>query len=140
MSPQISRENHSTTLFTRTISNLCDAHVLSLVQITPTFLHQSQQLVVNNMVDYIFLYAAVASYVNSCEIMSNHPLNLFDHLLISISINAAGVRTTLHQPSHKMINWSKPVSDVPIYCYASKVHSKIAPLLNVPHLLVQGHI
>ena len=87
-------------------------------------------------VDYIFLDVALSSYVNSCEVMSHHPLNLSDHLAVSVSVSIVEMKSTLPQPMPARINWSKAVAEGSIQCYANKVHLQLAPLLDTAHLSV----
>ena len=81
-------------------------------------------------VDCIFIDSSFAPYVNSCQIATHDPLNVSDHLPISISIHVKEMfkAGSVHLPPK--INWSKAVVNGSIHHYAKKVQSQIAPLLN----------
>ena len=68
--------------------------------------------------------------------MSHHPLNLSDHLAVSVSVSVVEMKSTLPQPMPARINWSKAVAEGSIQCYANKVHLQLAPLLDIAHLSV----
>ena len=86
-------------------------------------------------VDYIFLDAAFSSNVQSCEIRNHHPLNLSDHLPITLTISSE-FETKLFPSSPAAVNWSKAILDGSVKFYASRVHSEISPLLDISPISV----
>ena len=89
-----------------------------------------------SIIDYIFLDAAMAPHLISSKILDHHPLNLSDHLPISISLKIPNMGSRQCHPSSKSINWSKAISSGSIKVYEEKVKLHIAPLLQTPLLSV----
>ena len=74
--------------------------------------------------------------MNSCEILTPDPLNLSDHLPISVSICVNNIKYTHSEPTPSKINWSKVRKDRLIHLYTSKMQSKIIPLLHTTLLSI----
>ena len=87
-------------------------------------------------VDYILVNTKLVPYVNSCEILTPDPLNLSDHLPISVSICVNNIKYTHSEPTPSKINWSKARKDGFIHLYTSKVQSEIIPLLHTTLLSI----
>ena len=81
-------------------------------------------------VDYILISPELAPSVNSCTTLAHAPLNVSDHLPISISICTPYTNSLHCEPSHSTINWSKASEDGSIEHYSRQVRCAIAPLLN----------
>ena len=78
----------------------------------------------------------MAPHLISSKILDHHPLNLSDHLPISISLKIPNMGSRQCHPSSKSINWSKAISSGSIKVYEEKVKLHIAPLLQTPLLSV----
>ena len=81
-------------------------------------------------VDYILINPELAPSVNSCTTLAHAPLNVSDHLPISISICTPYTNSLHCEPSHSTINWSKTSEDGSIEHYSRQVRCAIAPQLN----------
>lgn len=81
-------------------------------------------------VDYILISVELASSVGSCTTLDHAPLNVSDHLPISISISTPYTNSPHCESSHSTINWSKASEDGSIEFYSRQVCHAIAPLLN----------
>ena len=90
-----------------------------------------------SIIDYIFLDAEMAPHLISSKILDHHPLNLSDHLPISISLKIPNMRSRQCHPSSKSINWSKAISSGSIKVYEEKVKLHIVPLLQTALLSVK---
>ena len=79
------------------------------------------------LIDHVLVYAT-----NFCNIHEQHPLNLSDHLPISISLNlqmGISCEPAYIQPRP---NWRKAASDGSIKVYQSELSRHIAPSLSRP--------
>ena len=83
-----------------------------------------------SIIDHIFVDVAMVSNVISCEIMDHHPLNLSDHLPVSILIRTTELKHSLSPSPSLSINWSKAVSDGSVHMYTEQVRSYITTLLD----------
>ena len=81
-------------------------------------------------VDYILISPELAPSVNFCTTLANAPLNVSDHLPISISVCTPYTNSLHCEPSHSTISWSKASEDGSIEHYSRQVRCAIAPLLS----------
>ena len=94
----------------------------------PNYTYFSGQMVTT--VDYILISSALASSVNSCKTLAHAPLNVSDHLPISVTICAMYTQSIRCEPSPSTINWSKASEDGSVEHYSRQVRCAIAPLLH----------
>ena len=123
----------------RLLNDLIDRNSLfavSCYSITtgPNYTYPSGQTATT--VDYILVNTELVPYVNSCEILTPDPLNLSDHLPISVSICVNNIKYTHSEPTPSKINWSKACKDGSIHLYTSKVQSEVIPLLHTTLLSI----
>ena len=86
------------------------------------------------MVDYIMIQSSLAFHSRACRIHNHHPLNLCDHLPVSLTIQMCTDSCASNQPnSTPNINWSRAVERGDIQLYVRAVSSIVSPLLSVPH-------
>ena len=63
----------------------------------------------NSMVDYIMIQSSLAFDLSSCRVHDHHPLNLSDHLPVSISLTSAIETHESDQPLPQGVNWFRAV-------------------------------
>ena len=73
-------------------------------------------------VDYILISPELAPSVNFCTTLDHAPLNVSDHLPISISVCTPYTNSLHCEPSHSTISWSKASEDGSIEHYSRQVH------------------
>ena len=78
-------------------------------------------------VDYIITDASLASTMCECLVHSHHPLNLSDHLPITISLQLSSFLES--PPPCTNINWAKSINSVGILAYVQEISSVITPFL-----------
>ena len=79
-------------------------------------------------VDYIITDASLASTMCECRVHSHHPLNLSDHLPITISLLISSF-LEFPSPTCTEINWAKSINSVGIQAYVQEISSVITPFL-----------
>ena len=84
---------------------------------------------VNTMVDYIMIQSSLAFDLKSCRIHHHHPLNLSDHLPVSLTINSSIEPCVSKQPQSLGVNWFKAVERGDIQSYANAVSFVVSPLI-----------
>ena len=74
----------------------------------------------------------LAQSVISCVTSGHHPLNLSDHLPLTLSVSVSEVKLTpsMTTPKEIKINWSKAMSEEAIQSYAQVLHTHTTPLLD----------
>ena len=81
-------------------------------------------------VDYYLIDHVLAYVTNSCNVHEEHPLNLSDHLPISISLNLQMVTSCVLPHTQPQLNLKRAASDGSIKVYQSELSHHIAPFLS----------
>ena len=108
-------QNHS--LFVASTSSLSNGPTTHsfLVLIEP-------QLIISSLMLHLHQLCA------ECHVHSHHPLNLSDHLPITISLQLSSFLESPSPPCTK-INWAKSINSVGIQAYVQEISSVITPFL-----------
>ena len=85
------------------------------------------------MGDYIMIQPSLAFDLSSCRVHDHHPLNLSDHLPVSISLTSAIETHESDQPQPRGINWFRAVERGDIVFYSSAVSTIVSPLILNSH-------
>ncbi len=85
------------------------------------------------MVDYILLESSNASQVKGCHVHQHHPLNLSDHLPVSVSLELNSMANPTPTNHPKAVNWSLAIERGDVHAYAQEISSVISPLLHTSH-------
>ena len=84
----------------------------------------------HSTIDYIIASSAIAGYTLNCFVHPHHPLNLSDHLPISISLDCTTLPVTATFPDSQHVNWARAVELNHISLYSDAVSLAIQPLLS----------
>ena len=69
--------------------------------------------------------------IDRCRVLDNHPLNLSDHIPISVSLNKELI--SCHRPTPQIrLDWRKANTDGLINLYQSELSHHITPILSLP--------
>ena len=80
-------------------------------------------------VDYIITDVSLAPTLLDCKVHNHHPLNLSDHLPISLSLQLNSLLIPTSPTKHPRINWPKSIEGVGINAYVQEIASAVSPLL-----------
>ena len=117
------------------LADLLDTH--SLYIISQSSLHQGPNYTFFrdshfSTLDYIVASSFIASTTLSCFTHPYHPLNLSDHLPLSISLDMVCPSVIPSVSSRHHVNWAQAVESDKISLYEQAVtHPVIQPLLNI---------
>ena len=78
-----------------------------------------------------FIDCWAAHLVMKCEVQQRHPLNLSDHLALSVKLDCKP-QLVASQQSNRKLNWRKAFSDGSILDFQNEVTSNQSPLLEHP--------
>ena len=81
-------------------------------------------------VDYCFIDCWAVHSVTGCEVLDHHPLNLSDHLALTVKLICRPHLLTPPEQSDRKLNWRKAISDGSIQNFKEVVSSNLSPLLN----------
>ena len=84
----------------------------------------------HSMVDYILTESSLAGQVASCSVHQHHPLNLSDHLPISVEIT---LHTRISPPptvASRPINWAQAIENGDVHGFAEQVSSLTSPFVH----------
>ena len=87
--------------------------------------------------DYILTDSSLVGQGSSCGVHQHHPLNLSDHLPVSIVI---AFKTSTLPPlpvPTKSINWTRAIENRDIDYFAAEVSSVIWPFIDTSHQGIQ---
>ena len=88
---------------------------------------------VNTTIDYILIESSVASQVVSCRVHEYHPLNLSDHLPISMVFRAETKLPSHTETTTDPINWALAIQRGDTSAYSQEVSSIVSPFLSTSH-------
>ena len=80
-------------------------------------------------IDYILTNKASTDLLDKCKGIPDHPLNVSDHLPLSISLQVSSLKGKCTSPTPK-IHWEKAVTTGAISAYEQSVNDFISPLLG----------
>ena len=80
-------------------------------------------------IDYILTNKASTDLLDKCKGIPDHPLNVSDHLPLSISLQVSSLKGKCTSPTPK-IHWEKAVTTGAISAYEQYVNDFISPLLG----------
>ena len=86
---------------------------------------------VKTTVDYCLMDSNSAHLIDTCLVHSPHPLNLSDHLPISITLSTEVTTSDTSSP-HLSLNWKKAVEDGSILKFQSELSNTLPPILSMP--------
>ena len=118
----------------RLLNDLVDSHSLYVVSQSSQFSGPKYTFFKNSCystIDYIITNSSIAGNVLSCFTHPHHPLNLSDHLPISISLSLTCPSTVAATPPFQRINWAYAIETNKIPVYVEAISAAIQPLLNI---------
>lgn len=83
-------------------------------------------------VDYSFIDSYMTSNVTKCSILPKNPLNLSDHLPVTLSLGLTPVGSQSGNAGVPRVNWNRAIKDGSIETYAESVNVYISTILHHP--------
>ena len=81
-------------------------------------------------VDYCLIDCWAAHLVTGCEVLDHHPLNLSDHLALTVNLDCKPHLLNPPEQAHPKLNWRKAILDGSIQEFQEYASSNLSPLLN----------
>ena len=81
-------------------------------------------------IDYIIVNGPCSSLLTSCQAITDHPLNISDHIPLSLSLNVVLAEDESVSTPVQRVHWEKAVSSDAVRSFAKRVDDNIQNYLN----------